>query len=124
MTRNEVLRKMNITNIAYDTRHSIFKFLIIVSLFFICNSPVFAMLTATADRTEIYENETLELSIRYGGQAQMSEPDFGSLETDFEILSTNRGQQYKWSNGQAESYTDWNLTLLCLLYTSPSPRDS
>ena len=114
MTRNEILRKMNITNIAYNTRHSIFKFLTIVSLFFICNSPVFASLTATADRTEIYENETLELTVRYGGQTQMNEPDLGSLKTDFEIISTNRQQQYTWSNGQAESYTDWNLTLLPL----------
>jgi hypothetical protein len=114
MTRNEILRKMTITNIAYNTRHSIFKFLTIFSLFFMCNSPLFAMLTATAERTEIYENETLELTIRYGGQAQMNEPDFGSLKTDFEIISTNRQQQYTWSNGQAESYTDWNLTLLPL----------
>jgi hypothetical protein len=41
----------------------------------------------------------------------MGEPDFSVIESDFEILSTSRQQQYSRVNGQTQSYTDWNLLL-------------
>ena len=103
---------MNETTIAAYTRHSVIKYLAIVALFLVGNSYVFAFLTADTDRNMIFDNETLELTIRYGGQAQTTEPNFDSLKSDFNIISTSRQQQYTWSNGQAESYTDWTLTLL------------
>ncbi len=103
---------MNGTTIAEYARHSVIKYLAIVTLVLVGNSQVLASLTANTDRNMIFENETLELTIRYGGQAQMNEPNFDSLKADFDIISTNRQQQYTWSNGQDESYTDWKLTLL------------
>ncbi|MDG1818450.1 MAG: BatD family protein [Porticoccaceae bacterium] len=70
-----------------------------------------AKLTATADRTVLDSNETLQLLVRFDGQALTSQPDFDVLERDFRILSNNRQQQYSISNGRTESFTDWKLTL-------------
>jgi hypothetical protein len=74
-------------------------------------SHSWATLTATADRTIIDSNETLQLLVRLDSQALMGEPDFSVIESDFEILSTSRQQQYSRVNGQSQSFTDWNLLL-------------
>lgn len=74
-------------------------------------SHSWATLTATADRTIIDSNETLQLLVRLDSQALIGEPDFTVIESDFEILSTSRQQQYSRVNGQTQSYTDWNLLL-------------
>ena len=74
-------------------------------------SHSWATLTATADRTIIHSNETLQLLVRLDSQALIGEPDFTVIESDFEILSTSRQQQYSRVNGQTQSYTDWNLLL-------------
>ena len=74
-------------------------------------SHSWASLTATADRTVIDSNETLQLLVRLDSQALMGEPDFTVIESNFEILSTSRQQQYSRVNGQTQSFTDWNLLL-------------
>ena len=74
-------------------------------------SPSWAKLTATADRTLLDSNETLQLTVRYDAQVLSSEPNFDVLQRDFKILSNNRQQQYSMINGRTESYTDWKLTL-------------
>lgn len=71
-----------------------------------------AELTAKVDRNLLDTNETVQLVVRYSGQAMTSEPDFGVLQKDFDILSNNRQQQYSWINGQSQSYTDWNMVLM------------
>ena len=75
-------------------------------------TQTWAALTAAVDRTVVEINETLQLQVRLDGQAINSKPDFTVLETDFQILSNNRQQQYRRTNGRTESYTDWNLTLI------------
>ena len=75
------------------------------------STPSWAKLTATADRTVLDSNETLQLLVRFDGQAVTSQPDFDVLKRDFKILSNNRQQQISISNGRSESYTDWKLTL-------------
>jgi hypothetical protein len=74
-------------------------------------SPSWAKLTATADRTLLDSNETLQLTVRFDAQVLSSEPNFDVLQRDFKILSNNRQQQYSMINGRTESYTDWKLTL-------------
>ena len=71
-----------------------------------------AELTSKVNRTVLDSNETLQLRVRLDAQAFTSEPDFTPLQTDFEILSNSRQQQYSSVNGKAVSYTDWNLILL------------
>ena len=86
-------------------------FITLAATFALACSHSWATLTATADRTIIDSNETLQLLVRLDSQALIGEPDFTVVESDFEILSTSRQQQYSRVNGQTQSYTDWNLLL-------------
>ncbi len=70
-----------------------------------------AAITATADRTILDSDETLQLLVRVDEQVMLNEPDFESLKADFEILSNSRQQQFSNINGVTQSYTDWNLLL-------------
>jgi len=92
------------------TLRKVFLMPLMVMLALAC-SHSWATLTATADRTVIDSNETLQLLVRLDSQALIGEPEFEVLESDFEILSTSRQQQYSRVNGQAQSYTDWTLLL-------------
>jgi hypothetical protein len=83
----------------------------LMALLALASSQSWATLSATADRTIIDSNETLQLLVRLDSQALMGEPDFTVIESNFEILSTSRQQQYSRVNGQTQSYTDWNLLL-------------
>ena len=84
-----------------------------LTLFFslVLSSSSWAKLTATADRTVLDSNETLQLTLRYNGQASTGEPNFAVLQKDFKILANNRQQQYSMINGRTESSTDWKLVL-------------
>ena len=75
------------------------------------SSASLAELSAQVNRKVLASNETIQLTLRYDGQAFNSQPDFSPLQQDFEILSNNRQQQYSIVNGKSASYTDWNLTL-------------
>ena len=86
-------------------------FYILIVALFLLSSSAWAALTATVDRKGIDSNESLQLRVRYAGQASSSEPDFSVLERDFRVLSNNRKLQYSMINGRTESYTDWVLTL-------------
>ena len=85
-------------------------YILIVALFLL-SSSAWAALTATVDRKGIDSNESLQLRVRYAGQASSSEPDFSVLERDFRVLSNDR-LKYTMINGRTESYTDWTLTLM------------
>lgn len=68
-------------------------------------------LSATANRSHIDIEETLELTVRLDTQAAGNGPDFSALEMNFDILSNNRSTQYRSINGKAESWTEWKLLL-------------
>ncbi len=68
-------------------------------------------LHAEVDRTRIGSGETLTLTLSYPGQIQ-EDPDFSSLEKNFEILSNQRQSQLSMSMGVMSSVTTWRLSLL------------
>lgn len=69
-------------------------------------------LNAAVDRTRLHSGETLQLTLTFNAQVVFGEPDFSSLDKDFEILSTSRQSQLTIVNGQNQSSTAWHLTLL------------
>ncbi len=76
------------------------------------SAPTLAgQLSASADRTRISLEETLNLVVRYDEQVIFGEPDFSQLKQQFEILANRRANQYRSVNGKAESWTQWTLTL-------------
>ena len=84
----------------------------IFSLLMACTTISWAELIATVDRDNLAINESLQLVVRFSGQAISGEPNFGPIEKDFDIVSTSRQQQYSLINGNSESFTDWKMILL------------
>ncbi|MYM61849.1 BatD family protein [Pseudomaricurvus sp. HS19] len=68
-------------------------------------------LQATVDRNSISPEETFRLTLRYDSQVMMDAPEFSQLQQDFDILNTQRSNQFRSINGQNESWTQWVLTL-------------
>ena len=67
--------------------------------------------TATVDRRQLSLNETLTLTLSYGGQT-MDSPDLSALHNQFEVLSQQRQSQlsFGFGNGNTSS-TDWIIAL-------------
>jgi len=68
-------------------------------------------LSASVDRSRLTGGETLQLTLTYDAQVVFGEPDFSSLDKDFEVLATNRQSQLSIVNGSNQSSTAWRLTL-------------
>ena len=88
-------------------------FRLLLSLLLVLTSVAVAAgeLTATVDRNIISANETFQLTVRFNGQT-FDEPDFSSLEKDFEILQQQQSSQLSIVNGKRDSTTLWTLQLL------------
>ncbi len=83
-----------------------------VVLFIFISLPLQAAnLNSQVDRQELSSGETLTLIVSIDEQVLFGEPDFSSLEKDFEILGRNRQNRFSNNNGKTESYTQWLLTL-------------
>ncbi len=85
--------------------------LLLISTLAVSLSSLASDLVASVDRSTINPEETLELTLRYNGQAGFGGPDFSLLEENFDVLSNNRSNQFRSFNGQAESWTQWTLML-------------
>lgn len=68
-------------------------------------------LVVSVDRDRIALGESLTLTLRYQGQA-MGDPDFSSLERDFEILSSQRQSHLSLGAGADTARTEWRLALM------------
>lgn len=68
--------------------------------------------TASVDRTQIGEQDTLTLKLRINEQAIFGTPELKPLEQDFRIQGQQRSQQFRSVNGKTESFTEWNIGLL------------
>ncbi len=84
---------------------------LLISILFV--SRVWAAeFTASADRTQLGEQETFNLVLRYSAQVGFGSPDTTALQQDFQILNQQRSNQFRSVNGQTDSFTQWTLTLL------------
>ena len=85
---------------------------ILAAILLVISLPLQATsLVSRVDRQQISLGETLTLTLTLDKQVLFGEPEFNSLETDFEIISRNRQSRYSNTNGKKQSYTQWILTL-------------
>lgn len=92
-------------------RQPLFCLLVLLVLFALPAIGSAAELTATVDRSEVGENETLHLTVRSSQHVRYGNPDFRALEKDFDILGQQRSSQFHSINGRTEAFTEWKLTL-------------
>ena len=67
-------------------------------------------LTASVDRDSLGLQETFTLTLRYDDQIS-AQPDYTSLQKDFDILNTQSGSQVSVVNGEVTSLTQWKIAL-------------
>ena len=75
--------------------------------------PVFAQaeLRAALSAQIIDELDSVQLVVRDIGTRQSETPDLSGLEGDFHVLGVNTSSQYRFVNGQAQSWVDYQITL-------------
>lgn len=67
--------------------------------------------SAFLDRTEIYEGETVLLTIEVAGRVVGDSPDVGQLTSNFQILDSQRNSQVEIVDGQHRSKDQWTFEL-------------
>ena len=66
---------------------------------------------AFVDRDTVAEGETLRLVIEVTGNSPSNDPDWLPLSQDFQVLSTDKRNQFSITNGTMEAKTRWTVTL-------------
>ena len=69
-----------------------------------------AAVTASLDRHQVYEGDTVTLSLETDGNTQAS-PDLSALQADFELLGTGRSSNISIINGRQSIKTGWQVRL-------------
>lgn len=91
------------------------KRLLLLPFLFLLGFSQFSMaaeFTASVDRTQITEQDSLTLTLRINEQVFRGQPDFQPLEQDFSIQGQQRSQQFRSINGKSESFTEWSIGLI------------
>ena len=70
-----------------------------------------AELRAALSAQVIDELDSVQLVVRDLGTRQSETPDLSGLENDFHVLGVNTSSQYRFVNGQAQSWVDYQITL-------------
>ena len=75
--------------------------------------PVIAQaeLRAALSAQVIDELDSVQLVVRDVGTRQSETPDLSALAADFHVLGVNTSSQYRFVNGQAQSWVDYQITL-------------
>lgn len=87
------------------------KFALIISLLFIMSAALAQAVSAGLDRTEINQNETVQLTISLNDYNPPSDPDLQRLTKDFDVLSTIKSKQLSIFNSKSNQQTQWQITL-------------
>ena len=61
--------------------------------------------------TIIEELDSVQLLIRDRGTQQSETPDLSPLSSDFHVMGVNTSSQYRYTNGQTQSWVDYQITL-------------
>lgn len=69
-------------------------------------------LSASVDRTQLKQNETLNLTVQYDDDPDGEEPETQALEQHFTILGRNRSASIQIINGKASRSTTWQFELM------------
>ncbi|WP_348675054.1 BatD family protein [uncultured Abyssibacter sp.] len=70
-----------------------------------------ATTTATVDRNPVMAGETFNLTVR-STDADAKQPDLSALESQFRVLNTVSGSEYRLVNGRASQTRHWTTTLV------------
>lgn len=88
--------------------------LLLILLLLTTSLPAFAALQASVDRTQLVEQQPLELTLESTLAKRSDEPDLSALEEHFQIESSRRLSLVSTINGRSLPVTRWVVRLLPL----------
>ena len=68
-------------------------------------------LSASVDRTTVFEGETLRLTVTHSGGAGAQQPDFSVLEPAFYVSDLSTSSQFNLVNGRRSTSISWSVLL-------------
>jgi hypothetical protein len=99
------------TRFVYTPLHSKPWFVLLLLAALLLPVCVQAELRAALSAQIIDELDSVQLVVRDIGTRQSETPDLSGLERDFHVLGVNTSSQYRFVNGQAQSWVDYQITL-------------
>ncbi len=99
------------TRFVYTPLHSTPWFVLLLLAALLLPVCVQAELRAALSAQIIDELDSVQLVVRDIGTRQSETPDLSGLERDFHVLGVNTSSQYRFVNGQAQSWVDYQITL-------------
>ncbi len=85
--------------------------LLILLAFSLSSSAIAATLKATVDRNAITLDDTVRLTVRTDDPSSFRDPDFSSLQDQWDIFSQNQSRNMSYINGRMTSTKDWVFIL-------------
>lgn len=67
---------------------------------------------AKVDREVVAVDESLMLTVTIDKTGSVSTPSFSGIRSNFHIISNNQSSSHRYVNGESESSTQWQLTLI------------
>lgn len=86
------------------------KRLLIILFSLVCMSAE-AQIQVQIEPTQVVEGESFQLTLSQENSQQMTVPNLTVLQRDFTVLGTERNLSYSVINGQAQSVSQWVITL-------------
>mgnify|MGYP000076603733 FL=1 len=82
-------------------------------LYCLISPAVFAGIeaSATVDRRQIEQQDTLTLTIRINDAGRYETPDLSELKVNFDVLGTSQNSRHSIINGSSSSMTEWTIPL-------------
>ena len=85
--------------------------MVLSGLMLLAPTTLWAAVSASLDRTTVYEGDTVNLTISVEGGGAAGQPDLSPLQQDFEILATRHGTQVQIINGRRSDRVTWSVEL-------------
>lgn len=82
-----------------------------VGLLLTLSSIALATVTASVDRTRMYQDELLTLSVRVSPMGSLARQDISALESLFTIVSNSQQRSTQIINGRSSTVTEYRFTL-------------
>jgi hypothetical protein len=86
---------------------------LLLLVFTMCSQQSWAVdFISSVDRSQVAEGESIVLTVKYNSNVFSGDPDFSPLQQQFDVISSNRKNNFQYINGRSESWTIWTIVLI------------
>lgn len=98
--------------IPFKLTPSFIRSIICIAMFIISPLTWATTFESSVDRTQVAEGESIVLTLRYNSNVFSGDPDFTPLNQQFDVINTDRKNNFRYINGRSESWTIWTIAII------------